>query len=166
MLPDLPARRYRPTWQPPGSALHRPEMPGDRPEPEGGYKDVLGRMKKQAAARFRVYGFDAEGRNLGEVTAEQATIRWTVALANRKAAWRPFDGTTHVEHILEHDRPQASSAQTLRNASNEGDARARFAIVPEPCTPVGRDRPWNATTADRSWSGSRRARAPARRGSA
>ena len=31
-------------------------------------------MKKQAT-RFRVYGFDAEGRNLGEVTTDQVTIR-------------------------------------------------------------------------------------------
>lgn len=96
-------------------------------------------MKKQAA-RFRVYGFDAEGQNLGEVTTDQVTIRRTVALANRKAAWRPFDSTANVEHILEHNRPQASSAQTLRNASIEGDARARLTIVPEPCTLKDRDR--------------------------
>ena len=115
-----------------------PEVPGDPPDPEGGYKDALGRMKKQAA-RFRVYGFDAEGRNLGEVTADQARIRWTVALANRKAEWWPFNGTANVEHILEHGQPQASS-QTLRNASIEGDARARLTIVPEPCTLEGRDR--------------------------
>ena len=45
-----------------------------------------------------------------------------------------------MEHILEHDRPQASSAQALRNASIEGGARARLTIVPEPCTLKVRDR--------------------------
>ena len=64
------------------------DVPDGRPELEDGYEDALGRMKKQAAG-FRVYGLDAEGRNLGEVTADQATIHRTVALANHKAAWRP-----------------------------------------------------------------------------
>ena len=119
----------------PDQYLIGPDVPGDRPDPEGGHRDALGRMKKQAA-RFRVNGLDSVGRNLREVTADQATIHWTVALANRKPAWRPIDTTTHVEPIVEQDRPPTSSAQTPGNASIKGDARARLTIVPEPCTRV------------------------------
>src|SRR5436305_1800996 len=36
-----------------------PEVPGVRPLPEGGYKDVEGRILRQGV-RYRVYGFDAQ----------------------------------------------------------------------------------------------------------
>jgi hypothetical protein len=68
-----------------------PEHPGDRLAPTGGYKDAACRVKRQAA-RFRVYGFDARGGLVGEVTAAEATITWTVHLANRKAAGPQFRG--------------------------------------------------------------------------
>src|SRR5260221_1429910 len=55
------------------------------------YKDSEGRIKRQAA-RFRIYGFSAQGRVVGEITSNDATITWTVHLANKKAAWFNFDG--------------------------------------------------------------------------
>ena len=56
------------------------------------YRDAQGHIKRQAA-RFRVYGFDANGQVVREITADQATITWTVHLANKKAAWFAFTGT-------------------------------------------------------------------------
>ncbi len=68
-----------------------PEKPGDRTPPAGGYKDAAGRVKRQAA-RFRVFGYDEQGQLVKEITDADATISWTVHLANKKAAWREFDG--------------------------------------------------------------------------
>jgi hypothetical protein len=67
-----------------------PEVPGPHPVPPGGFKDAAGRIKRQPA-RFRLYGLDRDGQVVGEVTAATADIRWTVHLANTKAAWYDFD---------------------------------------------------------------------------
>ena len=74
----------------PGEFFIGPERPGDRTPPEGGYKDANGRVKRQAA-RFRLFGYDAGGRLVREITDSDATINWTVHLANKKAAWHSFD---------------------------------------------------------------------------
>ncbi|HLB90371.1 MAG TPA: LodA/GoxA family CTQ-dependent oxidase [Terriglobales bacterium] len=68
-----------------------PEIPGDRTPPEGGYKDAQGRIKRQAA-RFRLFGYDGRGQLVKEITDDDATIGWTVHLANKKAEWKEFDG--------------------------------------------------------------------------
>lgn len=68
-----------------------PEVPGRPADAEGRFKDRQGRIKRQAA-RFRVYGFDADGVVLRELTAAEADITWTVHLANKKAAWAEFRG--------------------------------------------------------------------------
>src|SRR5262245_32895471 len=60
-----------------------PEVAGPHPYPAGGFKDAAGRMKRQAA-RFRIYGLDANGRVVRELTAADADITWTVHLANKK----------------------------------------------------------------------------------
>src|SRR5579871_6654717 len=62
-----------------------PEAPGVAPDPPGGFKDRGGRLKRQAA-RFRIYGYNAQGRVVQEITAADATITWTVHLVNKKSA--------------------------------------------------------------------------------
>jgi hypothetical protein len=74
-----------------------PEVPGDptaATAPDGGYKDEKGCVKRQAA-RFRIYGYDESGKNLGELPligpddaagAVKAAVQWKVHLANRKGA--------------------------------------------------------------------------------
>ncbi|MBV8753567.1 MAG: LodA/GoxA family CTQ-dependent oxidase [Pseudonocardiales bacterium] len=76
-----------------------PELPGDPravTAPDGAFKDAGGRVKRQAA-RFRIYGYDKDGRNLGELPClgpgdrkggGKAKVEWTVHLANKKGAWR------------------------------------------------------------------------------
>jgi hypothetical protein len=62
-----------------------PERPGRPDVPAGGYKDHRGLVKRQAA-RFRVFGFDADGTVVRELTDADADIHWSVHLVNRKAA--------------------------------------------------------------------------------
>jgi hypothetical protein len=59
------------------------------------YRDERGRVKRQAA-RFRLYGFDAEDQVVCELTARNAEIEWQAHLANKKAAWFEFDGASNA----------------------------------------------------------------------
>ncbi|RVT40552.1 hypothetical protein EMM73_19590, partial [Rheinheimera sediminis] len=76
----------------------------------GSYRDASGALKRQAA-RFRVYGLDASGRAVKELTANNATIKWNARLANQKASWYQFQ--------LALDIPEAAQAEPslLRNAT-------------------------------------------------
>ena len=65
-----------------------PESPGGAGS-DGPYKDGAGRIKRQAA-RFRVFGYDDDDNLVQELTEADAEIRWTVQLANRKAAASRF----------------------------------------------------------------------------
>ncbi|PKY46065.1 hypothetical protein RhiirA4_420348 [Rhizophagus irregularis] len=54
-----------------------------------------GRVKLQVAG-FRIYGYDENGKNLGEIKLQKGVeITWTVVLANKKAAHQGFDGMYH-----------------------------------------------------------------------
>ncbi|WP_420132242.1 CTQ-dependent glycine oxidase GoxA [Rhodopseudomonas sp.] len=64
-----------------------PEVPGLLDEPEGGFKDSRGRIKKQVQ-RFRLFGYDDQGRVVREIDA--ASAKWTVHAANTKATWYGF----------------------------------------------------------------------------
>jgi hypothetical protein len=66
-----------------------PEAPGEVPQPEGGYKDAAGRVKRQAA-RFRIYGLDKDGKAVKEITAADAEITWRVHVANRRPGGTSF----------------------------------------------------------------------------
>ena len=67
-----------------------PEIISNEKRPAGFYKDAQGRLKRQAA-RFRIYGLDAKGRPVKELTSKDAKITWTVHVANRKAEWFEFN---------------------------------------------------------------------------
>lgn len=72
----------------PDAFFFAPEVPGA--SPRGPFKDANGAVAKQAA-RFRLYGYDQQGRVVGELTADLAEIRWEVLVANCKAAWYGVD---------------------------------------------------------------------------
>ena len=61
-----------------------PLAPREVPSPESGFKDKLGRIKRQAA-EFRVYGYNKDGVAVKEITADDAEIVWNVHLVNRRA---------------------------------------------------------------------------------
>lgn len=80
-----------------------PEAPGmvvdpggsGGPGPGGGtYRDGKSRLKRQAQ-RFRVYGYDANGRVVAELTPDSdqvESLRWRVHVRNMKAANYAFQG--------------------------------------------------------------------------
>ncbi|WP_341990942.1 CTQ-dependent glycine oxidase GoxA [Azorhizobium sp. AG788] len=70
--------------------FYAPEVPGLPAVADGRYKDGHDHIRKQAQ-RFRIYGFNAAGEVLGEVTAGAAKIEWSVHVANTKAAWYGFN---------------------------------------------------------------------------
>ncbi|HEX6042463.1 LodA/GoxA family CTQ-dependent oxidase [Longimicrobium sp.] len=106
-----------------------PEVTDPLPEAPGFYKerDNTGALKRQAA-RFRIYGYDAQGNVVRELTAADADIRWTVHVANKKSAWYQFQVALDI--------PEASAAGTdpseRRNASVQGDQRQQLVIDPGP----------------------------------
>ena len=99
-----------------------PEIPGGMPIAPEGYKDRRGAVKRQAA-RFRVYGVDADGKIVRELTRKEAKIQWTVHLANTKAAWYDFDTALDI--------PEAEPTPR-RNAQYQGEERKNLKIDPGP----------------------------------
>lgn len=53
------------------------------------YRDKTGAIKRQAA-QFRIYGFNAAGKAVKELTMENAKITWHSHLANQKSSWYQF----------------------------------------------------------------------------
>ena len=109
-----------------------PEVPDPAPLPPGSYRDATGALKRQAA-RFRLYGIDAAGAIVRELTGAgpAVEITWRVELANTKAAWYGFQ--------LALDVPEAVSAPptTLRNATVAD--RSKLSIRPGPRQVTGRN---------------------------
>lgn len=68
--------------------------------PTKAYRDASGKLKRQAA-EFRIYGYDAQGKVVRELTAENAEIHWHAHVANTKAAW--------YEWVLALDIPEAAA---------------------------------------------------------
>jgi hypothetical protein len=108
-----------------------PEAPGQLPAAEGGFKDGDGRVKRQAA-RFRVYGLNAAGEAVREITADEAEITWRVHVANRKAGWYQFQNAMDLG-------PKLAKVTTPRNANVTGAARKQLVIDPGPRTITGRN---------------------------
>ncbi|MGA5821283.1 LodA/GoxA family CTQ-dependent oxidase [Kitasatospora sp. NPDC094028] len=109
-----------------------PEVDEPAP-PANGYKDATGALLRQAV-RFRVYGYNAAGEPVAELTADNADLRWTVHVANSKAAWYQFQ--------IALDIPEAAQADpsNLRNATIPADQRPLLVIDPGPRSVRGRDR--------------------------
>ena len=106
-----------------------PEVAHPAPEEPGFYRDASGALKRQAAV-FRIYGYNAAGEVVCELTAERADIRWTAHVANSKAAWYQWQ--------MALDIPESATLQVpLRNAKVKGDARKTLVIDGGPKTIEG-----------------------------
>lgn len=92
----------------------------------GGTRDASGAIKRQAA-RFRIYGYDANGDVVAEIQqSTNSTVEWSVHVANRKAQWYEFHSAM--------DLPQTSGVTVpLRNPDVKGAARSALAIDPGEC---------------------------------
>jgi hypothetical protein len=86
-----------------------PQVTDPLPLPPGSMHDADGALKREAAL-FRVYGYDADGNVVRELTADDAEVRWTVHVANHKAAWYQWQ--------IALDIPEAAkTVLPLRNAT-------------------------------------------------
>lgn len=125
--------------------IFAPEVPGIFPPPAKGYKDPTGRIYPQAV-RFRVYGFDAKGRVVGELNASVAKIQWKVRVANRKAAWYNFNQAFDIPE-------SADVKSSLRNKDFTGNDRSKLVIDPGSRTIQGRIVNPHGTVAEYQFSG-------------
>jgi hypothetical protein len=106
-----------------------PEVPHPPRATREQMRDKTGAIKRQAA-RFRVYGLDAQGRVVRELTTAEAGIQWTVHLANKKASWYRFEAAL--------DLPQADELKLpRRNAKVTGAGRRKLEIDPGPRSITG-----------------------------
>jgi len=99
------------------------EPPG--PSEERRFTDAAGAVLRQAA-RFRVYAFDAKDAVIGELTARDAELTWSVSLANKKSEWFEFNGG--AEALAQFDAPKKDSWDR-RNASITGAERSRRLVI-------------------------------------
>jgi hypothetical protein len=107
-----------------------PEVPSPCGPPPGGYRDPQGKLKRQAA-RFRIYGYDAAGKVVGEITSADAQIEWKVGIANKKAGWYQFDMALDL-------KPEASAVQSARrNSLVQAQDRGNLMIEPSTQTICG-----------------------------
>lgn len=113
-----------------------PLAPGEVPEPEGGFKDALGRIKRQGA-EFRVYAYNKDGVAIKEVTADDADITWTVHVANRKAEYDMFLGRFWQSQYPEFSTTNPDHTPP-RNQEVTGDDRRALVIDPGPRSISGR----------------------------
>ncbi len=104
-----------------------PEVTAPTTRPSGFYKDGTGALKREAAL-FRVYGYDAAGNVVADLTAAHAEIVWTTHLANEKAAWYEFQIALDIP---EANLPPPTVDPSMRRNSNfYGPARQQLAIDP------------------------------------
>jgi hypothetical protein len=97
-----------------------PEVVEPLPREAGFYRGGSGALKRQAAC-FHLYGYNAAGEVVRELTADWADIHWKVHVANHKASW--------YEWQIALDIPEAAEAQLpLRNAEVKGEARRQLSI--------------------------------------
>jgi hypothetical protein len=121
--PSIGIARVGNSRQPDGFYIG-PQVVDPAPLPAQNYRDSTGALKREVA-QFRIYGYDGAGRVVRELCMDAGTeIRWTVELANHKAAWYNFE--------LALDIPEAATApaSTRRNASVK--ERSSLAIRPGP----------------------------------
>ncbi len=99
-----------------------PEVTDSPPARPGERRDDRGALKRQAA-RFRIYGYNAAGQVVRELTAGWADLEWRVHAANRKAAWYQWQMALDV--------PEAAAVSVpRRNASVVDPARGTLVIDP------------------------------------
>lgn len=98
-----------------------PQVAEPAPEAVGFYRDAQGAIKRQAA-QFRVYGYNAAGDVVRELTADCADIKWSVHVANGKAAWYQWQ--------MAMDIPEAQSVTLpLRNATIKKQADRASLVI-------------------------------------
>lgn len=113
-----------------------PEVDQPLPMEADSLKDEHGALKRQAA-RFRIYGYNAAGEAVAELTPDDAEIEWSVHVANKKAAWYQFQIALDIpEAARKKFHPPVTE---LRNQALTGADRGKLAIDPGAVTISGRN---------------------------
>lgn len=97
-----------------------PQVVEPTPKPLGFYRDAVGALKREAA-QFRIYGYNAMGQVVRELTAQNADISWSAHVANQKAAW--------YQWVLAMDIPEAVDVKLPRRNANLKTPEARASLV-------------------------------------
>ncbi|MGK7923699.1 MAG: LodA/GoxA family CTQ-dependent oxidase [Spirulina sp.] len=108
-----------------------PEVTDPIPSEPRFYRDVTGALKRQAV-RFRIYGYNAAGEVVRELTADNAEITWSAHLANHKSAWYEFQ--------LALDIPEAIAADPSLRRNKDVKDRQKLMIDGGSLSISGRDR--------------------------
>jgi len=106
-----------------------PEKPGPHPRDENDFRDSKLRIKRQAQ-RFRVYGLNAIGEVVRELTSDDADISWKVEIANKKAAWYQFSQALDIPASKGEIKGVKPTVNPLRN--QRYGQREDLAITPGP----------------------------------
>ena len=108
-----------------------PEVTDPLPQKPEFYRDSSGALKRQAA-RFRIYGYNEEGRVVSELTPDNANIQWSVHLANKKAQWYQFQAALDIPEAanlsVPHRNPTVKDRKTL--AIDPGPRRIAGKSIP------------------------------------
>lgn len=108
-----------------------PEVVEPEPQPPEFYRDKAGALKRQAA-RFRIYGYNASGAVVRELTPDSADIKWSVHLANKKAQGYQFQAALDIPDAVDMKVPR-------RNAGIKFPDRGQLAVDPGPRSISGKD---------------------------
>ena len=98
-----------------------PEVSYPTPRHPGFYRDANGALKRQAA-RFRIYGYNAAGDVMAELTTANSSIAWSAQLRNEKAAWYEFQLAMDIPEI------ERAKPANRRNAEVKGEDRTKLMI--------------------------------------
>ena len=115
----------------PDAFFFGPETIGEARIDDTNYRDAQGRIKRQAA-RFRIYGLNAAGEVVKEITAADGEIAWSVHVANHKAGWFNFDQALDIPASRGDIAGIRPFASLRRNQKVQGADRAQLMIDPGP----------------------------------
>jgi hypothetical protein len=117
-----------------GNRVNDDTLPGQPPKEVQAFKSRDGLVRRQAAF-FRVYRYDTANPDDPGVEVNLATevreFKWTVHIANKKAAWYEF-ALLKGNLLLGEDNSYAGMHVDLRNKGHKGKARQTLVIDPGP----------------------------------
>lgn len=91
-----------------------PQLDNPPPQDPGFYRDATGALKREAA-QFRIYGYNAAGEVVRELTSDWAEIAWTVHVANRKAAWYQWQIAMDIPEAADTQLPRRNAKVAARD---------------------------------------------------
>lgn len=112
--------------------LVAPQVTTPPPRSVGSSHDAEGFLKREAV-EFRIYGYDAQGAVVAELTLDNADVEWTAHVANSKAAWYKFRAGLDVKGTDAYKMER-------RNPKYDPARRGELVIDPGPRSIAGRDR--------------------------